>query len=325
MPKTSAAADTHEKRFPFGIPNSWFVVASSGELGAGALKSLRYFGEDLVLFRGEDGQAGLIDAYCDHLGAHLAFGGKVVGNAVQCPFHNWQWNKEGRCVAIPYATIIPPNARIRTYPVREHSGFIWAWYDKDGRDPTFDVPPVAQYSDSAWTSDWIRYEYIIGSHPQEILENGIDYPHFACVHKFEFPSGAEFVFDRHEHIWRHSTNRGTEISQDGREDVHQEGRITGLGVSVLRIVGDMDVVIFFSTTPVSADQVHIRLAVIANLTHGQEAEILAKLKPYADAQAKTLTEDFDIWEHKKYRKDPKLCHRDGPIAEYRRWAAQFYI
>ena len=139
-------------RFPFGVPNSWYVVASSDALKPGEMKGVRYFGEELILFRGEDGAPGLIDAYCDHLGAHLAYGGKVVGDAVQCPFHGWRWNGQGRCVAIPYATIIPPNARIRSYPVREHSGFIWAWYDKEDRAPGFEITPIPQYDDPAWTS-----------------------------------------------------------------------------------------------------------------------------------------------------------------------------
>jgi len=314
--------DQAAPRFPFGVPNSWYVVATSDALAPGEMKGIRYFGEELVLFRGEDGAPGLIDAYCDHLGAHLAHGGKVVGDAVQCPFHGWRWNGRGRCVAIPYATIIPPTARVRAYPVREHSGFIWAWYDKEGRAPGFEIVPIPQYEDPAWTSEWITYEYRIKSHPQEIFENGIDYPHFAFVHGFEFPAGAEYIFDRHEHIWRHSTNRGTEICEGGREDVRQEGRITGLGSSVLRITGELDVIIFFATTLITVEELHIRLCVIANLQHGDG--VLEKITSYADSQARTLTEDFDIWEHKKFRAEPRLCHRDGPIVQYREWAAQFY-
>jgi hypothetical protein len=78
------------------------------------------------------------------------------------------------------------------------------------------------------------------------------------------------------------------------------------------------------TTPISAEELPICLSVIANLRHGDEAEVREELKSYADAQARTLTEDFDIWEHKKFRKEPNLCHRDGPIVQYREWAAQFY-
>src|SRR5262249_47971167 len=72
--------------FPFG----WFAVAYSDELGAGQVKALRYFGRELVLWRGEDGTARLLDAYCRHLGAHLGHGGRVNGNDIECPFHAWQ-------------------------------------------------------------------------------------------------------------------------------------------------------------------------------------------------------------------------------------------
>ena len=61
-------------RFPFGIPNCWFHVSYSDELKLGEVKPVHYFGRDLVLFRGEDGKAVCLDAYCPHLGAHLGVG-----------------------------------------------------------------------------------------------------------------------------------------------------------------------------------------------------------------------------------------------------------
>ena len=39
---------------------------------------------------------------------------------------------------------------------------------------------------------------------------------------------------------------------------------------------------------------------------------------------KQLNEDIPIWETKKYLERPVLCDGDGPIAEFRRWCAQFY-
>lgn len=56
------------------------------------------------MFRGEDGIAHVMDAYCPHLGANLAVGGRVVGNCLECPFHGWQFRgDDGKCVKIPYA------------------------------------------------------------------------------------------------------------------------------------------------------------------------------------------------------------------------------
>ncbi len=56
------------------------------------------------MFRDEEGKSHVVDAYCPHLGANLAVGGKVVGNCIECPFHAWRFRGEdGKCVHIPAA------------------------------------------------------------------------------------------------------------------------------------------------------------------------------------------------------------------------------
>lgn len=56
------------------------------------------------MFRGQEGQAHVLNAYCPHLGANLAVGGRVVGNCIECPFHGWRFEgSDGKCVKIPYA------------------------------------------------------------------------------------------------------------------------------------------------------------------------------------------------------------------------------
>src|SRR5437660_599117 len=64
-------------RFPMPpFPSGWFRVATSADVSRGAVKPLRYFGKDLVVSRGEDGKAHVLDAHCPHMGAHLGYGGK---------------------------------------------------------------------------------------------------------------------------------------------------------------------------------------------------------------------------------------------------------
>src|SRR5690606_2252178 len=71
--RAMTAASLNTDRFPFtAYPSGWFVVATSEELVPGQLLSLRYFGRELVAFRGESGKPSVIDAHCPHLGAHLA-------------------------------------------------------------------------------------------------------------------------------------------------------------------------------------------------------------------------------------------------------------
>ena len=77
-----------KKRFPFSSnPVGWYAVALGEQLTVGGVLPLSYFGQDLVAFRGDDGVARVLDAYCPHLGAHLGHGGVVEGASIRCPFH----------------------------------------------------------------------------------------------------------------------------------------------------------------------------------------------------------------------------------------------
>src|ERR1700737_3567486 len=90
------AARETRGRFPFPIPNGWFIVAASADIGPGDVTPLHYFDRDLVLFRGEDGAPYLVDAYCPHLGAHLGVGGRVEEGCIRCPVHGWRVCGGGR-------------------------------------------------------------------------------------------------------------------------------------------------------------------------------------------------------------------------------------
>ena len=50
-----------------------------------------------------------------------------------------------------------------------------------------------------------------------------------------------------------------------------------------------------------------------------------ELDGYMKEHAAVATQDFTIWEHKRYESKPTLCDADGPIGEHRRWAQQFYV
>jgi 3-ketosteroid 9alpha-monooxygenase subunit A len=64
-------------------PTGWFQVAWSDQVEVGAVHTMKYFGEEMVAWRSETGQVTVMNAYCEHLGAHLGFGGQVVGDVIQ--------------------------------------------------------------------------------------------------------------------------------------------------------------------------------------------------------------------------------------------------
>ena len=83
-------------------PTGWFQVAWSAEIQVCQVHKMTYFGQELVAWRAQDGTVTVMSAYCEHLGAHLGFGGRVEGDRIICPFHGREWNQQGRNVCIPY-------------------------------------------------------------------------------------------------------------------------------------------------------------------------------------------------------------------------------
>ena len=120
-------------------PTGWFQVAWSDEIGVGDVHTMHYFGQEMVAWRAESGQLTVMDAYCEHLGAHLGFGGMSRATCIECPFHGWQWEPQGRNVCIPYENRPNSGRRMRTYPVVERNESVYVWHDVEGRSPFFDV------------------------------------------------------------------------------------------------------------------------------------------------------------------------------------------
>ena len=67
-------------------------------------KNVNYFlGEHSAVYRSQSGKVTIMDAYCPHMGANLAVGGRVRGECLECPFHGWVFDSDGKCIEIPYA------------------------------------------------------------------------------------------------------------------------------------------------------------------------------------------------------------------------------
>ena len=108
----------------------WQPAALVEELPEGRpLVPVRLMGEDLVLFRGEDGGLRLTARRCPHRGADLRFG-RLEDGGIRCPFHGWLFDGRGNCLEQPAE---PPgsnfHAKIRMpgYPCVERNGIVFAW------------------------------------------------------------------------------------------------------------------------------------------------------------------------------------------------------
>ncbi|MEM7135375.1 MAG: Rieske 2Fe-2S domain-containing protein [Myxococcota bacterium] len=315
-----------ERNFPSRLPSGWFQIGYSDRVAAGDVVPLKYFGTDLVMFRTESGELSVLDAFCPHLGAHLGHGGTVKGDVIECPFHAWRFGANGVCADVPYATHQPRKANIRRWHIREVANLIMCWFHADGLAPSWEIPEeIPEWGtrdgnrNDGWT-DWETADWVINSCNLEMAENAVDAAHFRYLHGTTNLPQSEASFDGP--VQRVFSSTGMETPR-GPVDGSVESLSYGFGMGVVRFKGLAETLNIGTTTPIDRDHMHLRFNFSvkklggADITRGVGKAFIGEVK-------RQVEQDIPIWEHKVHLDKPLLCDGDGPIASYRRWAAQFY-
>ena len=164
---------------PTAVVTGWYWLCRASQLRRGRVMALQLLGRELAVYRGADGRVVALDAYCAHMGAHLAEG-RVEGNALRCFFHRWRYETDGRCSDIPCLDGAPPaRARVRSWPTAEKHGLIWVWTGNQAPQGVPE-PPELEGSDYEWH---VANRFEKGCHPNVVLINAIDEQHFRSVHR----------------------------------------------------------------------------------------------------------------------------------------------
>lgn len=315
-----AASFEHPPRFPYpAYANGWFRVAYADEIAPGQVRALHYFGRELVLFRGEDGEAHVLDAYCAHLGAHLGVGGTVEGGALRCPFHAWLWSGEGRCLEIPYAKRIPPKARIRAWRVRERNGAIFVHHHAEDAEPDWEIPELPEYGHPDWTP-WEVRRWTVKSRWLDMNENAVDQAHFKYVHGTHTIPETDVEMDGHVLRCCSRMKMGTPRGEiEGGIDTTDHGP----AFQTVRVTGAVDTLMMNTATPIDEDTTDVSFAYSVCTRGGAEAARGVGAARIRDLEHQ-MSQDIPIWENKAYWERPILCDGDGAFATYRRWMRQFF-
>ncbi len=139
MRTTGMPAPSTDNRFKRYWPQTWYVLRRSCEIKPGQILPLRAFAHDWILCRSPSGKLSLMDGHCTHRGAAMGYGGHFNGECVECPFHGYLYDLQGKCTHIPGVERIPKAARLNTLPLAETLGMIWVFY---GPEPTFPPPTL---------------------------------------------------------------------------------------------------------------------------------------------------------------------------------------
>ena len=312
---------SESQHLPPGIPNGWFAVSWSKDLIDGEVKRIRYFDRELVLFRTRSGAARVLDAYCPHLGAHLAEGGRVVGEALRCPFHGWLYDgASGACVEIPYCKRIPPKARLRAWDLVERNHMIFVWHHAEEKPPSWEIPAIPELSHPDWTEPR-SFDLEVPVHMQDMAENNCDPVHFQYVHGMGETPPSEVSYAENGRFFK-AISEGERELPDGSKIKTRLVRDTwGLGIASVYIEGvpGAGLYMFSSTTPIDRENTQSRwlFTVTKNMVDVAGEDFIQHLST-------GVLQDMRIWKNKIHRAQPVFCEADAFLADFRRWTRQFY-
>jgi len=311
-------------------PSGWFVVGWSHEVPPGELKPLHVFGQELVLYRSESGELHCVEATCRHLGAHLGYGGRVVGDCVVCPFHGWTWGSDGTNVAVPEGKTSKRTIGVR--PVCERNGIVYLWHDVAGKPPMWEMPDLFEdLRDEYPTNDYWAVDVAGGCftyddlpiNPRLAVENIVDPLHFRYVHGTrDVPTLADHeVTDAFFMTKLRVASRGRRDDGGRKREEFVTLKQWGLGISYTRFSGRDNSHLVISVTPVDGHTVTLRQTIFLEKIAGEsESERDQRMA----AVSSVFPEDIVIWKHQRFIVPSSLQAEEAKIFRVlRKWARTF--
>jgi 3-ketosteroid 9alpha-monooxygenase subunit A len=327
---------------PDRYARGWHCLGLADRFKDGKPHPVHAFGRKLVVFsssRREDGRLAVLDAYCRHMGGDLSKGSVKDGN-LACPFHDWRWSPEGRCVGIPYAKRVPLRARTLSWTAIERNGMLFVWNDPEGNPPIpeQDIPVIDVVGSDEW-SDWIWTTLEVeGSNCREIIDNVSDMAHFYYIH-FAFPTYFKNIFEGHvatqfmESRGRPDIARASGGGQYAGKDnlLRSEASYFGPSYMINWLWNDfrgqqVESVLVNCHYPIDQNNFMLQYGVMTKKLPGLDREMANTIAgKFARSFKIGFEQDVAIWQNKSRIENPLLCEEDGPVYQLRRWYEQFYV
>lgn len=166
----------------------WYPMARSSELGRRPL-AVTLMDTPLVIFRDAAGAPAVILDRCGHRNYPLSLGRVTGDGLLQCGYHGWSYDGGGRCMHVPGLQHPRTQAtwHVPSYATVEQDGFVWAWGEPDA-EPT--RPPYALPVIEGRGAGETVFRSDLDCTLRASLENALDVPHTAFLHRGLFRGGA---------------------------------------------------------------------------------------------------------------------------------------
>jgi nitrite reductase/ring-hydroxylating ferredoxin subunit len=298
--------------------HGWFQVAFESDIQE-LVTPLRFAGRSLMAVRDvSTGGIRVYDATCPHRGASLAFGGRLTGDSVICPFHSYRIglgasSKDGFCVR-EYASLLAAGglfARLSDAPGPDFPGALEDLMRGHHAIPGFEM--------TATTTVEI------------VIENGFDSAHFRAVHSImNLPSltvargrFGELEGEGHFEIPRSGWHEKPE-TQGTKLTTHYLAHAYSPGVFISELDGDppFRYRIMTTATPDDDTRCTIRLTLLLAAPEGAapDAKFSEELLAYS---RDGLEKDCAIWNRLRLDHPPQYTARDDAARAFAEFCRSF--
>lgn len=212
IPVVDVSAKT-DALLDLGLRNIWYPVDASWKVQDAPVGITR-LGENIVLWRDEEGQVHALEDRCPHRGARLSQGWNM-GSYVACWYHGVEVTGEGEVQKVPAVSNCPLEGQkcVRSYPVQEVAGVIFLYFGDEAHPEPVALELPEQLVGEAYdrfpcVAHWkVNYRYA--------LDNVMDPMHGAYLHASSHSMAGG---DRHAEMRVKKTADGFRF-----EKTHQQG------------------------------------------------------------------------------------------------------
>lgn len=166
------------------LRNAWYVAGWSTDFGQN-LKAEKFLGENIVIYRRENGSPVALEDACPHRKLPLSKG-RRKGDAVECGYHGLIFDCSGACIAAPtQPDMVPARAMVKSYPVVDRYRLLWIWMG----DPALADPDTIFHIENFDNHEWGYTDggaLDIDCNYLWIADNLLDPSHVAWVHLTSF-------------------------------------------------------------------------------------------------------------------------------------------
>lgn len=312
------------------IRNQWYAILASNEIPKKGIIGVKRLGEKLAFWRTESNEIACIFDKCCHRGASISKG-KIVDGHAQCPFHGFEYNKDGKVLIIPAngkSKKVPDRYKVNAYVAKEKHGLIWIfWGDKK------DIPPIPFFNDLENNFYYSQLKDHWPMHYTRCIENQMDVVHVPFVHHNTIGRGGKTIvygpkvkWEDDKLIWyvKNIIDDGKTTAKSAKE-MGDEEKLFSLEIIMPNIwhniIGDK-VRVFAAFAPIDEENTMIYLRFyqafmpVWGIRHfiGLVGKIYSRIILNQDKRV-VITQ---IPKASEMKMDEKLIPGDRPIAEFRK-------